>query len=130
MSTDTVKLSEEDAALVQIAIEQWERIRAAYAAGGVQHGLAVYARETAACRQQERLCRLREEHDLERGDTMAAMAICRRCPVVLATRRTCFWNIEREWAHDIEDTLNDSQLAQGFAQGIINFLKGRVLSNG
>jgi hypothetical protein len=122
-----MKLQKEDVALVQIAIEQWERIGAAFTAG-LEKGRRVYRAETNACKQQQRLCRLREEHDLEAGSTIADMAICRKCPIVLSTRRTCFGNVSRLWEHDLETTFSDAALAQEFAAGVVAFLTHEVLN--
>ena len=114
-------MNKEDTALVQIAVEQWQRIGAAYAVS-LEEGQRVYRTETMACRQQQRLCKLREEHDLENGGTIADMAICRRCPIVLVTRRTCYGNISRGWKHDLDITFADAVLAQEFATGAVAFL--------
>ncbi len=122
-------LSEKDVALVQATIEQWERVGAAYAQS-LEEGTRTYKAETNACKQQERMCRLREEHDLESGPTVADMAICRQCPIVLATRKTCHGNISKYWDHDLDTTFNDPALAQEFSETLIQFLKSEVLKNG
>lgn len=116
-----------DVALVKIAIGQWERIGAAFGRG-IEEGNRVYRAETNACKQQERLCRLREEHDLEGGNTIAEMSICRKCPIVLATRRTCYGNISKNWPHDMDTTFGDADLAREFAAGVVAFLKSEVLN--
>lgn len=122
-----MKLQISDIALVKIAIGQWERIGGAFMVS-MEKGQRVYRAETNACKQQERMCRLREEHDLERGTTIADMAICRKCPIVLATRRTCFGNISKHWKYGLDETFSNQDLAIQFADGVVTFLKTEVLN--